>query len=153
MPKQTVAKDVPLAELTLRKYSKPIDMPRRELIRRLCLSLGLLQTGDSRDIVVDILHVLLDAKPTKELLDAEQVREKAISLRKQAGLPLQGVASSNVRRQLKRLRDLFLAEKIVNQYRIAEFESLPFLFEEKIKKYYLPSILTRIEEYVKALEP
>src|SRR3989344_8868920 len=106
MKKQTVARDVPLAELTLRKYAKPSEMPRRELIRRLCLSIGLLQTGDSRDIVVDILQALLDARRGKEMLDAEQIREKAIALRTAAGLPLQGIASSNVRRQLKRLRDL-----------------------------------------------
>ena len=55
---KTISRDVPLSELTLRKYEKP-DFKGRNLIRKLCLSLGLLQPGDSRDVIVDILNVLL----------------------------------------------------------------------------------------------
>ena len=50
-------KDIPLSEITLRKYEKPSNLERRELVRKICLSLGLLQLGDSRDIIVDILLV------------------------------------------------------------------------------------------------
>ncbi len=53
-----MVKDIPLGEITLRKYEKPYDAPKRELVRKVCLSLGLLQPGDSRDIIVDILLVL-----------------------------------------------------------------------------------------------
>ena len=66
MPK-TIAKDTALSEITLRRYEKPENFKGRDLIRKLCLSLGLLQPGDSRDIIVDILSVILKAK--KELPD------------------------------------------------------------------------------------
>ena len=55
-----VAKSVPIAEITLRKYEKPYNMPKRELVKKICLSLGLLQPGDSRDVIVDVLHALLE---------------------------------------------------------------------------------------------
>ena len=54
-----VAKDLPLAEITLRKYAKPYRLDDRELVKKLCLSIGLLQSGDSRDVVVDVLHAIL----------------------------------------------------------------------------------------------
>jgi len=57
-----VAIDRSLAEITLRKYEKPDNLKDRELVRKLCLSVGLLQPGDSRDIIVDILYVLLKSQ-------------------------------------------------------------------------------------------
>ena len=59
MARQTVLKDTPLAELTLRRYEKSYDLNKRELIKKLCLSVGLLNPGDSRDVVVDVLYVML----------------------------------------------------------------------------------------------
>ena len=50
---KTISKDIPLAEITLRRYEKPYNLQKRELIRKLCLSIGLLQPGDSRDIIVE----------------------------------------------------------------------------------------------------
>ena len=38
-------------------------------------------------------------------------------------------------------------EKVKNQYRIAEFEELNVIFEEKIEKFYLKSIVDRVKEY------
>ncbi len=151
MPK-TISKDVPISEITLRRYEKPYEMPQRELIRKLCLSVGLLQVGDSRDVIVDILQILLEARKRKEVMDSEKIKEAVINLRKNSKLALKGVASSNIRRQLKRLRDLFLVEKVVNNYRITEFDELHNIFQEKIKKYHLESILGRVEEYFKALK-
>lgn len=58
-------KDIPLNEITLRRYEKPYESSRRELVRKVCLSLGLLQPGDSRDIIVDIMFVLEEARKTK----------------------------------------------------------------------------------------
>ncbi len=149
MVKKIVAKDTPLAELTLRKYEKPGADSRRDLIRKLCLSIGLLQPGDSRDSIVDIFHVLLDAK---EALDSDHVQEMVISYRKKNKLALHGIAQSNIRRQLRRMRELFLVEKKNNLYRITENESLEMIFQEKIKNFYLSSILNRVEEYFKALK-
>ncbi|MSR86320.1 hypothetical protein EXS74_02910, partial [Candidatus Woesearchaeota archaeon] len=109
-----VSKDMPLAEITLRKYEKPYEMSRRDLIRKICLSTGLLQPGDSRDVVVDIFQILLE---TKTEMSCEEIREAVVERRKEAKLPLNGIAPSNIRRQVKRLRDLYFVEKVRNNYR------------------------------------
>jgi len=144
--------DLPLAELTLRKYEKPYQTGKRELIKKICLSLGLLQPGDSRDVIVDLLSVLIKAAQDKKELALEEIKEKAIDQRKKANLDTKGMADSNIRRQLKRLRDLLIVEKISNAYRMAEFESLYNIFEEKIECFYLQTIVDRIKEYLKAIE-
>ena len=150
MPK-TISKEIPLSEITLRRYEKPSKLSDRELVRKLCLSIGLLQPGDSRDVIVDILHVLLRAKKQKKLLSSEEIEKEVIDSRKRQKLVLHGIASSNIRRQIKRLRDIFLVEKIKNAYRIAEFEDLNIIFEEKIEKFYLKSIVDRVKEYFESL--
>jgi len=149
MQKKTVSRDTPLAEITLRKYEKPSEMPKRDLVKKLCLSIGLLQPGDSRDVIVDIFHVLLENKIE---LDSDSIQKLVIDYRKKSKLELNGIAHSNIRRQLKRLRDLFLVEKIKNTYRISEQETLHSIFEQKIKKYYIDSIMTRVEDYFKVLK-
>ncbi|MEK6948525.1 MAG: hypothetical protein AABX19_04775 [Nanoarchaeota archaeon] len=149
MVKKLVSRDTPLAEITLRRYEKPNLENRRDFIKKVCLSIGLLQPGDSRDVIVDIFHVLLD---TKQELDSDTLQKLVIEYRKRSKLELNGIAQSNIRRQLRRLRELFLVEKIKNNYRISENENLHVIFEEKIKKFYLNSIVTRVEEYFKALK-
>ncbi len=150
MSKKIVSKDTPLAEITLRKYEKPSsEMSKRDIIKKLCLSVGLLQPGDSRDIVVDILHVLVESKSP---LDSDEMQKRVIEYRKKRKLALNGVAQSNIRRQLRRMRELFLVEKVKNTYRISENENLHNIFEEKLKKFYIPTIMSRVEEYFKALK-
>jgi hypothetical protein len=146
---KTISRDVPLAEITLRKYEKPSNFKGRDLVRKLCLSLGLLQPGDSRDVVVDVLYVMLKAK---EEIDSESILKLVVAERKKNKLALWGIAPSNIRRQLKRLRDLFILEKVANNYRINENASLSELFTEKIEKFLLPSIVSRIKEYVKKID-
>jgi len=146
---KTISKDIPLAEITLRKYEQPNNLSRRELIKKLCLSLGLLQPGDSRDVIVDVLLVLIN---NKEPLSSEKINDLVIELRKKENLPLKGIAGSNIRRQLKRLKDLFLIESVKNEYRINENESLINIFEEKIEKFYVKGILERIKEYLRAVK-
>ncbi len=146
---KTISKDTPLAEITLRRYEKPDNLSDRGLVRKLCLSIGLLQPGDSRDVVVDVLHVMLKNKDKE--LSSEKVKELVIKLRKQKKLALHGIASSNIRRQLKRLRALFLIEKVANKYRINEKASLLEIYEEKIEKFLLESIKNRVKEYFKAV--
>lgn len=148
MQKKTISRDVPLAEITLRRYEKP-DFKGRDLVRKFCLSMGLLQPGDSRDVIVDVLTVMLKAK--KEI-SSEDIEKLVIAERKKNKLVLLGVAGSNIRRQLKRLRDMFIVEKIANNYRINENAKLTELFEEKIEKFLLPSIISRIKEYVKKID-
>lgn len=151
MAKQTISRDIPLSEITLRRYEKPVGLSERDLLRKLCLSIGLLQTGDSRDVVVDVLQALLRARSEKKTLAVPVLLQQVIALRTQYGLPLKGVAPSNIRRQLKRLRELFLAEKMGTSYRITEFESLSTLFDQKIKNLYLSNIVQRVDEYFRAL--
>ena len=147
---KSISKDTPLSEITLRKYEKPDNLSKRDLIRKLCLSIGLLQPGDSRDIIVDILNILIENK-NKEL-DSEEIRNLVIKSRKEQKLNTNGTAASNIRRQLRRLRGLFLVEKIKNNYRITEFDNLINTFEEKIESFYLKSILDRVKEYFKAIK-
>jgi hypothetical protein len=148
---KTISKEIPLSEITLRKYEKPSKLSDRELVRKLCLSIGLLQPGDSRDVIVDILYVLLRAKKQKKALSSDEIEKEVINARKKQKLALHGIASSNIRRQLKRLRDLFLVEKVKNQYRINEFEEPNIIFEEKIEKFYLKSIVDRVKEYFESV--
>ena len=140
--------DTPLAELTLRRYEKP-SMQGRDLVRRLCLSLGLLQPGDSRDVMVDVFHVLLEARQRGEELHSEEIKNHVIDSRKKSKLPMLGVASSNIRRQLKRLKDLHMIETNANLYRITEFSQLHEIFEEKVQNFVLHSVVTRVKEYLK----
>ncbi|MBD3304073.1 hypothetical protein GF343_02930 [Candidatus Woesearchaeota archaeon] len=148
MKKHTVSKEVPLAEITLRKYEKPYNLKDRDLVKKLCLSIGLLQPGDSRDVVVDVFHVLLK----NSALTGAEVEEKVIALRKSQKLPQIGIASSNIRRHLKRLKDLFLIESRGSSYRITENAKLSEIFTEKIEQYYLKTISERVKEYFEALD-
>ena len=143
--------DTPLAELTLRRYEKP-SMDDRDLVRRLCLSIGLLQPGDSRDVIVDVFYVLLKARQRKEELHSEEIKNYVIDQRKNRNLPMLGVASSNIRRQLKRMKDLHLIETNSNLYRITEFSELGEIFEEKIQNFILNSVLNRVKEYVSKID-
>ncbi len=149
---QKVAKDLPLSELTLRRYEKPNDVTGRDLVKRLCLSVGLLQPGDSRDVVVDVFLVLLEAKKNKEELHSDVIRERVIEMRKKHNLQQLGIAHSNVRRQLKRLKELFFIESNANMYRVTEFLPLSEVFSEKGEGFLLQSIMGRVKEYLKKVD-
>jgi len=123
-----MVKDLPLSEITLRKYEKPYDSSKRELVRKICLSLGLLQPGDSRDIIVDIMLVLEDARTQRKMLSSFDIRDKVQKIRQENSLEAKGLAESNIRRQLKRLRDSMLIDKKGNLYRISEFAPLSEIF-------------------------
>src|SRR3989344_3319733 len=147
-----MVKETPLGEITLRKYEKPYDFSPRELIRKVCLSLGLLQPGDSRDIIVDIVLVLEESRKNKEWLNSFTIKDKVEDLRKSNSLEVKGLAESNIRRQLKRLRDAMLIDKQENQYRISEFAPLSEIFEIKIEKFLIPQTVERIKEYLGKLD-
>ena len=146
-----ISRDTPLAEITLRRYEKP-TVTDRELVRKFCLSVGLLQPGDSRDVVVDVFHVLLKARQHREELHSEEIKNNVMTLRKTAGLPMLGIASSNIRRQLKRLKDLHLIETNANLYRIHEFNNLSEIFEEKIESFILTSVIGRVKDYLQKID-
>jgi hypothetical protein len=143
-----MVKDLPLHEITLRKYERPYDSGKRELIKKVCLSLGLLQPGDSRDIVVDILMALEAGRIGRKELTSFEIIDKVKELRKEHSLDEKGLAESNVRRQLKRLRDLMIVDKKNNNYRLSEFEPLSEIFEKKIEGFLIPQTIERIKEYL-----
>lgn len=147
-----MVKDSPLSEITLRKYEKPYKLDKRELVKKICLSLGLLQPGDSRDVIVDILLILTQNSREKREISSEEIKEKVLETRKKYNLEMRGVADSNIRRQLKRLRDLMLIEKKNNLYNLSEFESLSRIFQDKIEKFLIPQTIERIKEYLGELE-
>ena len=147
-----ISSDTPLFEITLRKYEKPQARKERELVKRLCLSLGMLQPGDSRDVVVDVLHVLLKSRKKKQLMSIEDIEKKVIINRKLHKLQQQGIAASNIRRQIKRLRNLMLVEKLKSRYRISEFLGTSEIFSEKIEKFLLQGIIQRVKEYLSAAD-
>lgn len=143
-----MVKESHLGEITLRKYERPYESSKRELVKKVCLSLGLLQPGDSRDIMVDIVLVLEEARKKREWLSSFQIRDKVEAVRKSNSLEIKGLAESNIRRQLKRLRDAMIVDKQENQYRMSEFEPLKDIFETKIEKFLIPQIIERIKEYL-----
>ena len=145
-------KDMPLSEITLRKYEKPAGLEKRDLVKKICLSLGLLQLGDSRDIIVDILMVLVDANKQKERLSSEEIGKRSEELRKKYNLETKGLAESNIRRQLKRLRDNMLIEKSENTYYLTEHASLSEIFENNIEKFIIPQTIERIKAYLRELD-
>jgi hypothetical protein len=118
--KKIISKDTPLSEITLRRYEKPGNLSKRELVRKLCLSLGLLQPGDSRDVIVDIFLVLIQTSAAKNALTSEEIGSKVIGLRKKEKLSWNGTAGSNIRRQIKRLKDIIVIDKIGTKYRLDE---------------------------------
>jgi hypothetical protein len=142
-----VSRETPLSEITLRKYEKPSFKDFRNLVKKFCLCLGLLQIGDSRDIVVDVLIVLLKNSKKKKELTSIEIREEVINYRKKRKMSLNGTAHSNIRRQLLRLRELMLVEKKRNRYRITEFLRTKEILNQKIKLYLINDTLSRIEEY------
>lgn len=147
-----MVREIPLGEITLRKYEKPYDSPKRELIRKICLSLGLLQPGDSRDIIIDIFLVLDDARKQKTWISSFEIRDKVEAIRKQNSLEGKGLAESNIRRQLKRLRDALLVDKQENKYRLSEFAPLSEIFTSKIERFLIPQTIERIKEYLAKLD-
>ena len=147
-----MAKDLPLAGITLRKYEKPYQMEKRELVRKVCLSLGLLQPGDSRDIIVDVLMVLDNSRKEKKQLNSDEIKAKVEENRKKHNLELKGIAESNIRRQLKRLRDLMLVDKKENRYNLSEFLSIKEIFAAKIEKFLIPQCVERVKDYLAELD-
>ena len=115
-------------------------------------SIGLLQPGDSRDVMVDVLLVLEDARKEKKELTSFEVVDLVTKKRQEHSLEVKGIAESNIRRQLKRLRDLMLVDKKNNLYNISEFASLHELFEQKIEQFLIPQTIGRIKEYLAHLD-
>lgn len=144
-----IAREIPLAEITLRKYERPHNHELRELVKRLCLSIGLLQPGDSRDSIVDVFLVFL--KNTKPI-PAEEIVSLVRVTRKELHLPSIGMAESNLRRQVRRLKEQGWIMKYSQGYAITEHMTLTTLFKEKIQTLVIGPTISRIEEYCQIID-
>ena len=132
-------KDIPLQEITIRKYESPAGLERKELVRRFLLSIGLLQPGESRDVIVNIFELLLENRgrgfePTEILRALGEKR---------------GASAPNVRRQLRRMRDLKLVEKRQDGYQICD--SIPSVVENFIEPFVVKQTVERLKEYSRLL--
>jgi DNA-binding transcriptional ArsR family regulator len=129
-----VHKEVPISEITLRKFEKPygdIDT----CLRKFLMSIGLLQVGESRDDVTKIFKQLLLSK--KPLSMSEIIRGT-------------GASPSNARRHLRRLRNLGFVEKIGPDYRISEGKTLPEIVSEISSM--LETTMRRVMDYAEFLD-
>lgn len=142
-PKRAV-KDKPLQEITIRKYESPENQEPTEVSRRFLLSLGLLQPGDSRDIISDIFAMLLVSRKSKKYLQVNNI------LQKLDGKP--GASAPNVRRQLRRLREMKLIEKVGEGYRITEFDNISKIVDNYIIPFVINQSVERLRDYSKKLD-
>ena len=138
--KRVVLKEIPLSEICLRKFEKP-SQDLEDVLRKFCISIGLLQKGDSRDSIIDVLKVLLRAKKDRKMLSSEEIKLQAEEIRKEK------IVGSNVRRHLLRLKQIGIVEEIKNRYRIKEFLSLREIFETYIENFLIKPTIQRIKEY------
>ncbi|MBD3311924.1 hypothetical protein GF352_00490 [archaeon] len=136
--------DLPVFEFTLRKFEKPSG-DFKELLRKFCISIGLLQPGDSRDVIVPLLGLFIKAGKDKKYLPVEKVYKYLINNKES------GVSQSNIRRHLLRLKDLDLIEKTPNGYRIREWLTLKELLTDVIKFKVEPTI-NRVMEYAELID-
>ena len=137
-------KDLPLQEVTLRKYESPQGMTKEELAKKFLLSVGLLQPGESRDVIVPIFLSLLDAKKDKTCLSIpdliKQLEEKP------------GASAPNIRRQLRRLKELKLVEKSTQGYRITEFGKIQPVINDYVIQFLVNPAADRIRQYAEHLD-
>jgi hypothetical protein len=137
-------KDLPLQEITLRKYEEPSSLDQRELVKKFCLSIGLLQPGDSRDIIVDIFLELIKTRKLGKVLE---IRDFLDTLKNK-----DGASPSNIRRQLRRLKALKLVEKLPEGYRITESGNIEPILDNYIVQFLVNPSLERIRSYVKKID-
>lgn len=127
----------PLFEITLRKYERPKGDDPNELLRKFCISIGLLQPGDSRELVVTVFKLLL----TKSAVTVSDIQKEAPD-----------AAVSGIRRHLRRMVELKLVERQTNSYRLTEGESLSYIVSNLTRKYLVDEAFARVEDYAKALD-
>lgn len=131
--------DLPLAEITLRKFERPENIDKKTLIRRFCISLGLINPGDNRTGVVEVFQTIFDSN---EPLDAEQVFE----------LLEKKLALSGIRRHLRRLEERKLLDHKKTKYSIAESGNLVYSMKYALKEHIIDDIFNRLLEYAEALQ-
>lgn len=139
-----VFKDTPLDEITLRRFEKPTSEDLKVLTRKFLISIGLLQAGDSRDVISDLFYKFVFAGKRQEFLNVKDIIH---SFR-----DVEGGTPSNIRRHLRRLKDMNLIERTSYGYRIKEFMQVSELFEEYVVNYLINPTIKRINEYAEKID-
>ncbi len=139
-----VFKDIPLDEIKLRRFEKPSSTNLKELSRKFLISIGLLQPGDGRDIISNIFYDFIVAAKNKEYIEINDLIKKYSNF--------DGGTPNNIRRHIKRLKDMKLIERTTYGYRITEFMPLKELFNELLIDRYIMPILNRIDEYADLID-
>ena len=131
-----VHREIPISEITLRKFEKPHG-DKREISRKFLMSVGLLQPGESRDFLLDIF--LFFIKHRGKIMRTRDVVQNV------------DVSQSNLRRHLKRLRDAGFVERISGGYRIRENMKIGEIVDEILLQN-INSSLARVREYARELD-
>lgn len=139
-----VFNDKPLINISLRKFEKP-SSSFKESLRKFCISVGLLQPGDSRDIIIDLFSLFLRASKLKRYLTINEIYNYIGSIDKS------GTAKSNIRRNMLRLKGINFIEKTGNGYRLREWLSLNELIND-FTKFKIEPTIERIRDYAKLLD-
>lgn len=136
--------DLPVLDVSLRKFETPAGA-FTDLLRKFCISTGLLQPGDSRDVIVDMLTLFIRARREKKFLGIEEIYKFLYDVGKK------GVSQSNTRRNLLRLKEMDFVEKMSEGYRLREWLSLENLFKEFVK-FKIEPTASRILEYASLID-
>lgn len=134
---------IPLNEITLRSVHIDSELDRWEILRRFCLGVGLLQPNDNRTTIVDVLIVLFDYP---DGLSTNKIVSKVISFRIDRGFAFGGVAVTNIRSLLRRLKELGIVEKFRGKHRITEGLSLTKVFDNKLLPFIMNKTLKNIRK-------
>jgi hypothetical protein len=94
---------------------------------------------------VDILTILINAKKEQRILTSLEVEGEVKKYRSE------GIASSNIRRQLLRLENAVIIEKRERGYRLREFADLSLILDD-MKKFIVEPAFERIKEYAEKID-
>ncbi|MBE5729585.1 hypothetical protein IHI26_00230 [Candidatus Parvarchaeota archaeon] len=143
--KNKLFKDKPLYRLVLSEFEKPSGDYFSNL-RRFCISLGLVNPGESRIGIVYILDILLKARKDKPNgLSSYDIIKKLYSNNVK-------IVYANILRDLRKLIATGIVEKIDSNYRIKENMDLPEILDKFVKPYIIDRVLKKVGDYASAIE-
>jgi len=138
-------KDKPLSRVVLSEFEKPSSDYFTNL-RRFCISLGLINPGESRIGVVYILDILLKARnKDKSGMDSYSVMKSLYERNVK-------IVYANVLRDLRKLIDVGIVEKVDGKYRIKENMQLAEIINEFVRPYIVDRILKRVSYYAETID-
>ncbi|MCW1294170.1 MAG: hypothetical protein OH316_00265 [Candidatus Parvarchaeota archaeon] len=143
--KNKLFKDKPLYRVVLSEFEKPTADYFSNL-RRFCISLGLVNPGESRIGIVYILDILLRSRKDKTGgLSSYDIIKKLYSSNVK-------IVYANILRDLRKLIAAGLVEKIDGNYRIKENMDLPEIMDKFVRPYIIDRVLKKIGDYASAVE-